>query len=139
MPIADLHFSSFRHLLMKCQHHNISQPAVVYGHWTCHVYSCPPPAVWTLDNWTCKVSFHHQHYGRAGCLSTTSSMDVQGVSLPPAVWTCRVSFHHQPHACRVSLYHQMYARAGCLSNTSTDVQGLYPTPAVWTRRVSFHH
>jgi hypothetical protein len=50
----------------------------------------PPPAVWTDVDvqgvfpappavWMCWVSRPHQQYGRAGCLSTTSSMDVQGV------------------------------------------------------------
>ncbi len=70
--------------------------------WTCRLYSCPPPAVWT-----CRVSIHHQKYARVGCLSATSSMERAGclsnalrmdkgpcrvsVYSPPAVWTCRVS------------------------------------------------
>jgi hypothetical protein len=100
------------------------------------------------------VSLHHQQYGRAGCLSTTSSMDahcasgylsttssmdVQGVSPPPAVCMCRVSFHHQQSRC-----------AGCHSTTSSidvqgvsppcttssmDVQGVSRPQAVWTGRV----
>ncbi len=38
---------------------------------------------------------HLQQNRRARCLSTTSSMEVQGVSPPSAVWTCRVAFHHK--------------------------------------------
>jgi hypothetical protein len=58
----------------------------------------PPPVVWK-----CRVSLHHKQYGRAGCfsvnykqhgragcLSTTNSMDVQGVFLLPAIRTSRV-------------------------------------------------
>ncbi len=45
----------------------------------------PPPAVRM-----CSMSFHHQQYGRAGCLSTTSNMDV-----------------------KVSFQHKEYGRAGC--------------------------
>jgi hypothetical protein len=45
----------------------------------------PPPIVWM-----CSKSFHNQQFGRAWCLSTTSSLRVQGVFSPKAVWTCRV-------------------------------------------------
>ena len=94
----------------------------------------PPPAVWT-----CSVSSHHQQYGRAGCLSTTSSMDVQGVSLPPAEWTCRVSLYHQQYGLAGCLSTTSRMRAGCLFTTRCmHVQGVFPTP-VRTCRVSIHH
>jgi hypothetical protein len=145
-----------------------SQPPAV---WTCRVYSCPAPVVWA-----CRVSLHHQQNvlykfmqvvfqcGRAGFLSTTNSMDVQGVFPPSAVRVSRVSFHHQQNGragclsttnsmdvqgvfppsavrvSRVSFHHQQNGRAGCLSTTnSMDVQGVFPPSAVRVYRVSFHH
>ncbi len=81
--------------------------------------------------------FCHQHYWRAGCLSTTNSMDVQGVFPPSTVWTSRVCSSMDVQnvfpspivwTCRV------------LSTTnSMEVQGVFPPSAVWTCRVSFHH
>jgi hypothetical protein len=79
------------------------------------------------------------------CLSTTSSMDVQGVVAPPALWTSGMDVQgaFSPPAvrmCWVSFHHPKYGRAGCLSNTSSmDVQGVFPPPSVWTHRVSFHY
>jgi hypothetical protein len=71
------------------------------------LYPFPPPAVWTLDVQGISISkasdvdmlgapfFHHQQYGRAGCtLSTTSSVNVQGVSHSIA---CNVGL--QPAGC----------------------------------------
>jgi hypothetical protein len=89
---------------------------------------------------TCRVSLHHQQYGRAGLsfhhqqgtcrvVSPPPAGDVQGVSPPPAVWKCRVSLHHQ-----------QYGNAGCLSTTSSvEVQGVSPPPVVWKCRVSLYH
>ncbi len=168
MPMPDQLLSAFLHLHMICQHNKVSltPTTAVYGRTGSFfpitavmegVY--PSPAVWT-----CRVSFRHQQYGRAGCLSTTSSMDVQGVFLPLVVWTCRVSFHNQQYGragclsakssmdaqgvfslpavwtCRVSFRHKQYGRTGCVSITSSrNMQGVFPPQALWTCRVSFYY
>jgi hypothetical protein len=83
------------------------------------------------------MSLHHQQYGRAGCLSTTRSADVQGVF--PHQWsrTCRdLSTKSNMDVQGVFSPQAVYGSTGCLSTTSSmDVQGVFSPQAVWKYRV----
>ncbi len=110
---AGLTFSrAFRHLLKICLYHKGKFNTRSSCIWTCRVCSCPPRA-----EWTCRVSFHHELNGRAGCLSTTSRMNGAG---------CLSTTSRMNGAGCLSTTSRMNG-AGCLSTTSRiDVQGVFP-------------
>jgi hypothetical protein len=99
---AGLLFPSHGHLLINFLHQiaciqYISSNRV----WACRVYPFPylnfgRAKCILFHNWQKNahagcIHFNHQQYWSAWCIpSTTSSIDVQGVSLPPpVVWTCK--------------------------------------------------
>jgi hypothetical protein len=72
----------------------------------------------------CRVTFHSQQYGRAGCLCTTSSKDVLGVRN----YNLRTVFVSAGLSGSQSVRYRNEKECRCQNHSGTGIRGTHPVP-----------